>query len=161
MKARLTVLVFILFLLAAADVQAGPNTPPREVFGVRLGMSEEAVHRRLKKIATQQKEEKEAEGEGEQEVWVLKKDRRIDYLLVRFDARHQLWLITLVARKDAGVRYSDLGALGNAKHGSDGRNFTYKWSVPSKGKQAGYVVIARGNNPDTLTSYSISRSSRD
>jgi hypothetical protein len=160
MKVRLSLFIFLLMLLAAARVQAGPNHPPREAFGVRPGMNEEAVHRRLKKIATQQKEEKEEEGEGEQEVWVLKKDSRFDYLLVRFDARHELWLITVVARKDAGVRYSDLGALENAKHATDGRNVTYRWNVSAKGKQAGYVVIARGSNPDTLASYSISRLSR-
>jgi hypothetical protein len=161
MKFRLSVFVLLSILLAATLVHAGPNQPRREVFGVRLGMNEEAVHKILKKIATQQKEEREEEGEGEQEVWVLKKDSRFDYLLVRFDAQHQLWLITVVAHKDAGVRYGDLGVLENAKHATDGRNVTYKWSVAAQGKQAGYVVIARGSNPDTLTSYSITRSSRN
>jgi len=160
MKVRLSILIFLSILLASTAVYAGPNQPRREAFGVRLGMNEETVHRILKKIATQQKEEREEEGEGEQEVWVLKKDSRFDYLLVRFDAQHQLWLITVVAHKDT-VRYGDLGALETAKHATDGRNVTYKWNVAAKGKQAGYVVIARGSNPDTLTSYSISRSSRN
>jgi len=142
-------------------VHAGPNQPSREVFGVRLGMNEEVVHERLRKVATQQKEEREAEGEGEQEVWILKKDRRFEYLLVRFDAHHELWLITVVAKKDAAVRYTDLGALSAAKKANDGHNFTYKWTVAAKGKQPGYVVIARGTNADTLTSYSISRAARD
>ncbi|MDX6611999.1 MAG: hypothetical protein QOD75_1185 [Blastocatellia bacterium] len=160
MKIRFAVLLLLSILLVAPPVNAGPKQPQREVFGLRLGMNEETVHRVLKKIATQQKEEREEEGEGEQEVWVLKKDSRFDYLLVRFDAQHELWLITVVVHKDAGVRYGDLGALQNAKHATDGRNVTYKWSVAAKGKQAGYVVIARGSNPDTLTSYSISRAAR-
>jgi S1-C subfamily serine protease len=145
----------LLATIIGTGLGAPPKTPAREVFGIRLGMNEETVHRRLAKIATQQKEEKE-EGEGEQEVWVLKKDPRVDYLVVRFDARHELWLVTVVARKDT-VRYSEIGDLGNAKTASDGRNFTYKWIIAAKGKQPGYVVLARGTNPDTLISYAISR----
>jgi hypothetical protein len=151
--------VFLLFLFAAS-VEGAPKNPPGGFFGVRLGMSEESVHRLLRKVATQKKEEREAEGEGEQEVWILKRDSQFDYLLVRFDRQHQLWLITVVARKDARVRYSDLAELDGAKHTSDGRNQTYQWKVPTKGKQTGYLAIARGSDPEVLTSFSIARASR-
>jgi S1-C subfamily serine protease len=146
----------LLVTIVGTGLGTAPKTPAREVFGIRIGMNEDAVRRQLQKVATQQKEEKEEEGEGEQEVWILKKDPRFDYLVVRFDARHELWLVTVVARKDT-VRYSEIGDLGNAKTASDGRNFTYKWTIAAKGKQPGYVVLARGTNPDTLTSYAISR----
>jgi len=128
--------------------------PPREVFGLRLGMSEESVHKRLRKIATQQKEEKEAEEGGEQEVWVLKKDARYNYLLTRFAGDHRLIFVTVVAQPNR-VRYGDLANVDEATKATDGTNYSYKWKVEPSRKQPGYLLIARGSSPEFLTSYSL------
>jgi hypothetical protein len=116
-------------------------------------MSEESAHKKLKKIATQQKEEKEKE-EAEQEVWSLRKDDRFDYILTRFDRDHRLTLITVVARPSR-VRYSDVAETKEATVASDGRNYSYRWKVERDGRQPAYLLIARGSSSEFLTSYTL------
>src|SRR6266550_8184549 len=94
---RKTSPISLLLLLLGSGIQAAPAKPSREAFGLRLGMSEEAVHKRMRRIATQQKEEREEEEGGEQEVWILKKDARCNYLLTKFSREHRLILVTAVA----------------------------------------------------------------
>src|ERR1044072_9950903 len=110
--------------MTASPVSAAK--PVRDLFGLKIGMSEESVHKKLKKIASQQKEEKEKEQEGEQEVWSLKKDDRFDYILTRFNRDHQLMLITVVARPNRG-RYSDVAETKEATVARHGRNYWDRW----------------------------------
>jgi len=84
----LSFLLLFTFLVTASPVSAKKRV--RDLFGLKIGMSEESVHKKLKKIATQQKEEKEKGEEAEQEVWSLKKDDRFDYILTRFNRDHRL-----------------------------------------------------------------------
>jgi hypothetical protein len=146
-----TFLLSTLVLVTAA--QAAPK-PTREVFGLRLGMSEESAHKRLRKIATQQKEEREEEEGGEQEVWILKEDARYNYLLTKFSREHRLILLTVVAHPSR-VRYSDLGETKDATVATDGINYSYKWRIPAQGKESALLLIARGSNAEFLTSYSL------
>lgn len=135
----------IVLIVQCEVVQA--KKPPREVFGLRMGMDEESVHKRLRKIATQQKEEKEKEEEGEQEVWMLNRNPRFNYVLTRFDRHHRLTLVTVVAQPNR-VRYSDVASEDDATVATDGRNFSYKWRSKEN------LVIARGSSAEFLTSYS-------
>jgi hypothetical protein len=151
---RKVFLVSLLLLLIFVDIQAAPTKTSREAFGLHLGMSEEAVHKRLRKIATQQKEEREEEEGGEQEVWILKKDARYNYLLTKFSREHRLILITAVAHPNR-VRYSDLGETKDATVATDGINYSYKWKIPGQGKERAVLLIARGSNAEFLTSYSL------
>jgi len=147
----------VVFLMVAADLPAmpiAPKKPPREVFGLSLGMSEESVHRRLRKIATQQKEEREEEEGGEQEVWILKRDSHFNYLLTRFTGDHRLIFITVVAHPNR-VRYGDIANVDEATKATDGTNYSYKWKVEAGRKQPAYLLIARGSSPEFLTSYSL------
>ena len=153
MKKSITALFLFLVIL---DVGAAAKNPRGDILGVRIGTSEETAHRRLRKIGRQQKEDKDSESEGEQEVWLLR-DRRLDYLVLRFNREHKLWHLTVVARQGSHVLYSELGDIKNANHATDGRNHTYTWTVNKHGNQAGYVVVARGGDPSYLTSYSMSR----
>jgi hypothetical protein len=146
--------VSLLLLVILSGAQAAPSKPSREAFGLRLGMSEEAVHKRLRKIATQQKEEREEEEGGEQEVWILKKDARYNYLLTKFSREHRLILVTAVAHPGR-VRYSDLGETKDANVATDGINYSYKWKIPEQGKNRAVLLIARGSNAEFLTSYSL------
>ena len=68
------------------------------------------VHRRLRKIATQQKEEKKGQKGGEQKFWILKRDSTFKYLLTKFDHEHRLTWITVVAHPNR-VTYADLANL--------------------------------------------------
>ena len=147
---------FLICVLLGAGVQAMPKQTPRDRFGLRLGMSEESVHKRMRKIATQQKEEKESEEGGEQEVWVLKKDSRFNYVLTRFTRDHRLIFVTVVAHPNR-VRYGDIADINEATKATDGINYSYKWKVDPNKKQPGYLMIARGSNAEFLTSYSLYR----
>jgi len=147
----LSFLLLLTFVVTASPVSA---KRVRDLFGLKIGMSEESVHKKLKKIATQQKEEKEKEEEGEQEVWSLKKDDRFDYILTRFNREHRLTLITVVARPNR-VRYSDVADTKEATVASDGRNYSYRWKVEREGRQPPYLLIARGSSSEFLTSYSL------
>lgn len=133
---------------------ATAKQPPREFFGLRLGMSEEAVRGRLRKIAKQQKEEREEEEGGEQEVWILKRDSKYDYLLVKFTKEHRLNWMTIVAHPKS-VRYADIASVELATKATDGINYSYKWKVEKSEQQAGYLIIARGSSDEFLTSYSV------
>ncbi|HEX3279721.1 MAG TPA: hypothetical protein VHR36_00705 [Pyrinomonadaceae bacterium] len=147
--------IITLPLLLSISTYAAPAKPSREVFGIRLGMTEDAVHKRLRKIATQQKEEREEEEEGgEQEVWILKKDARYNYLLTKFSREHRLILVTAVANPNR-VRYSDLGEAKDATVATDGMNYSYKWKIAAQGKERAVLLIARGSNAEFLTSYSL------
>jgi hypothetical protein len=148
----LSFLLLLTFVVTASPVSAKKRV--RDLFGLKIGMSEESVHKKLKKIATQQKEEKEKEEEGEQEVWSLKKDDRFDYILTRFNRDHRLTLITVVARPNR-VRYSDVAETKEATVASDGRNYSYRWKVERDGRQPAYLLIARGSSSEFLTSYSL------
>jgi hypothetical protein len=144
----------LLLLLVFAGIQAAPGKPSREVFGLRLGMSEEAVHKRMRRIATQQREEREEEEGGEQEVWILKKDSRYNYLITKFSREHRLLFVTVVAHPSR-VRYSDLGETKDATVDTDGMNYSYKWKIPAQGKERAELLIARGGNAEFLTSFSL------
>jgi hypothetical protein len=151
---RKPLLLSLLLLLIFSGVQAALAKPSREVFGLRLGMSEESVHKRMRKIATQQKEEREEEEGGEQEVWILKKDARYNYLLTKFNREHRLILVTAVAHPNR-VRYSDLGETKDATVATDGMNYSYKWKITAQGKERAALLIARGSSAEFLTSYSL------
>jgi hypothetical protein len=118
-------------------------------------MREEVAHRRLRKIARHQKEEKNREKEGEQEVWLLR-ERRLAYVVLRFDHEHELWSMTVVVRQGSHVLHSQLADLKSANKATDGRNYTYTWKVNRGARQKSYVVVARGGDPTYLTSWSIS-----
>ena len=151
---RKSLVLALLVLMFAVGSAAAAQKPTREVFGLRLGMSEEAVHERLRKIARQQKEEKEEEEGGEQEVWILKHDAKSDYLLTRFNEEHRLILITVVAQLQQ-VRYADLASLHDASKATDGVNYSYKWKVAATKQQPAFLIIARGSEAEFLTSYSL------
>jgi hypothetical protein len=154
-KKLMVVCVLLLWVGTGAIVEAKP--PPSDVLGLRLGMNEEEVHERLEKIAKQREEEEGGRREEEQEIWILRNDRRLDYLLVRFGAEEKLVLITVVARRNARLRYRDLGDLKSARQATDGKNYSYTWRVEAQGNAPAYGVVARGSNAKYLTSYSLYR----
>ena len=153
LKNRIAVSLFFLLVAGGAAVGA-PRQPVRDFFGLRLGMGEESAHQLLRKIATQETEGKEAKEGGEQEVWVLKRDSRFKYLLVKFNRENRLSWLTVVAHPRR-VRYSHLGSLKSATKDTDGINYSYKWKVEALQPERPFLIIARGSSPTFLTSYSV------
>jgi len=150
--------LFLLCLLVAVSaLSASPawaKDPPRDVFGVRPGMSETEARRRLDKVGSRQVADR-----MKHDVWEVR-DKRISFVGVRFDAKTKVvrW-ITAIARADASdrLRYSDVGDLDRAQHKTDSTNHTYIWRVPARGKHSAYVFEALGNDPQYLTSYRLLR----
>ena len=75
-ESALLAIAILLFLASPSSGRALHDN----VLGLRLGMSQKAVHHRLEKIATLEREER-----GRQEVWTLTRDPRFASLLVGFD----------------------------------------------------------------------------
>lgn len=149
MKRRLMI-ASLMVLVAGAYVQALAKDPTKEVVGLRLEMSEKSARARLEKIATWQKPDRKKR----LEVWVLKSDPTYRYVTVKFKENKLIFLQAAV-NETAHVRYQDLGSLAHAVTRSDGYTHTYEWKVKPHAHKAGYLLIARGNNSEFLTSYSI------
>jgi hypothetical protein len=149
----------VLLVGVVSIVEALDQKPRAEVLGLRLGMNEEDVRSRLSQLGKQQKEERESEGEGEQEVWILNptSEKRLDYLVVKFDRDHRLHFIIAVARKGGRVRYADVVDLKKATRATDGRNFSYTWKIAAEGREPASIIVARGSDSQYLTSYTIYR----
>jgi len=151
---KLIGLCILLTIFVAGARAAVAKDPPRDVLGVRPGMSENEARRRLDKIGRRQPGER-----MKHEVWEVS-DRRISHVGVRFDAKTRVvrW-VTAIARADANprLRYDDLADTARAQHKTDGTNHTYIWNVPARGKHPRYVVEALGSDPQYLTSYRLLR----
>ncbi len=156
MKKRL-INSFLLLTFIAAGARGGGKRP-LDVLGLRLGMTEEAAHERLRRVGRQQKEEREAEGEGgEQEVWILRNDSHWDYLVTKFDHQHRLLFVTAVVRKNVHMVYGNVADPKDARYATDGNNHSYSWTIAASNKQPACLAVARGSDPKFLTSYSLYR----
>jgi hypothetical protein len=133
-----------LFLAVAALAR-----PPRDdLLGIRLGMSEEEVHRQLKKIGTLT-DEREERSEEATEIWKLR-DRRYGSMAVAFTSEHRvLWATVFVRRTGKGLRFADVGDVAAARRAG---NYVYIWSITSPTPTA---VAARGIDSLRVSSLSI------
>lgn len=124
------------------------------VLGLRIGMSRDDVHRRLKSKGTLEREER-----GRQEVWTLAREPRFASVLVGFDADFRVRYVTAIAREGGRrMRYSDLAPIKDARaENANGAYTRYIWEVKSNKKGAGYFLIAEGRDPEYLKSFSIKR----
>jgi len=139
-------------LCTFASAQARVKNPPRDLLGIRLGVSREAARAHLKKIGRLQREE-----EKRQEVWSLN-DPRYEFLLLGYDENYKVRYVTALARKNGRrVRYSDVVDIKKTRQEGAAGNYKYVWEVAARGDQTGYVVIARGSDPRFLSMCSIKR----
>lgn len=130
-------------LLAAAVACATAAVSVRDLFGVRPGMRRTAVHQKLGAIGKLVREERKR-----QEAWEVHGDPRYQGAIVGYDREWRVRFVTAVA-KDNGerVRYAGVVDLGQAKHETDGRTHTYRWTPP----HARYSIVAIGTDPEVLT----------
>lgn len=140
-------------LLAPFGAAASAKEPPRDVLGVRPGMTEGEVRRLMDKVGREVREERQ-----KQKVWEVS-DARISHVIVRFSNDNVVRWVTAMARKegDGRLRYSDLGDTRRAEHKTDGRNHTYIWKVAARKGRPGFLVVAGGSDPQYLTSYRLTR----
>ena len=152
MRATKRTILSLLLLFLVGDIAVViAKKPPRDVLGLRIGMTEQAAHKRLLKIATQERRKRKKD--GEQEIWILKNDSRFEYLLTRFNREHKLTLITVVAHPNR-IKYTDIATVNQATVATDGRNFSYRWKIDRSGERPASLLIARGSSAEYLTSYS-------
>jgi hypothetical protein len=150
---RKFVTALLLTLLVAAVAQAKGKEPPKEILGIRVGMSQSDAHGRLRKAGRLEKEERKR-----QEVWALSRDRRFGHIIIGFDADNKVRYVTALARPDGRrVRYSDLADVGRARQLNGVKSYHYEWEVAGHDKRPAYVVMARGTDPQFLSSLSLKK----
>jgi hypothetical protein len=120
--------------------------PPRDILGVSIGMKAADARRRLEKLGRLEKSERK-----QQEVWAVH-DGRFSHLIVGFSKdASEVRFITAKARPGGPrIRYSDIGDTRKAKVAVAPPNHEYSWAVTRRNGRPGYLVVARGANPDFL-----------
>ena len=107
---KIAVAVCCLLLLFAAGCAASDDPKP-EILGVRLGMSREEAHARLRTVANLEREERR-----QQEVWRLTGDPSYTHLMVAYNKEYtSVRYVTAVANEQGRrVPYAEVMNLGGA-----------------------------------------------
>ena len=136
----------------SVHAQNASDEPRREVLGLSLGMSKETARRRLQELGQLEREERKR-----QEVWKLR-DPRFAHLLLGFDSQDKLRYVTALARAGGSrVRYREMGDLKRARNDGAGNNYYYTWELAAHADQPRGLAIARGTDPEYLSSYSLKK----
>ncbi|HEX7312968.1 MAG TPA: hypothetical protein VF297_03560 [Pyrinomonadaceae bacterium] len=147
---RIVVTICCLLLLAPAcskEAKSGPG-----ILGVRLGMTREEAHARLRSIAKLEKEERK-----QQEVWRLTGDPSYTHLMVAYNREYtSVRYVTAVANEQGRrVPYADVVNLDGARVESTQASRTYTQATPARDGQPGFVTKAIGADPTYLKYYSL------
>jgi hypothetical protein len=141
-----------LLTAALAEEHRSTSIPPPEILGVRLAMPYAAAHAQLAKLGQLQKED-----EG-QEVWRLLGDEHYQFLIVGFDAERRVRYVTALAEANATpLKYDEVGDLGKAARTGQPGNLTFTWKGEDKKAKLEYLAIAKGKDPQRLSSFSVKR----
>lgn len=157
MRKLAVVSICILTLSLAFRLATAGDAPlKRDIFGLHLQMSKGEVHKRLQELGRFVRDEPK-----QQEIWEVR-DKSFSHLIVGFASNDTLRYVTAVAREDKEakrVRYSGIGNLKAARQAGDPaiNNFNYEWSLPTEKGDPEMLVIARGRDPDFLSTYSLRR----
>ena len=135
--------------LAAAAVAAA-RLPRSELLGLRLGMNDLEVRRRLERIG--RLSELQPDAGGRKQIWTLR-DSRYATLNLRLTANHDLQWCTAYARPRR-IRYSQIGDTTAARRA--GRHI-WIWAVPASAAGVAYQVTARGTDPLYCSSVALSQ----
>jgi hypothetical protein len=149
---KIAVAICCLLLLAPACATGGGPQP--EILGVRLGMSREEAHARLRDIGQLEKEERR-----QQEVWRLAGDPAYTHLMVAYNKEYtSVRYVTAVANEQGRrVRYADVIDLDRAREEATPASRSYTQEVPARADQPGFVAKAIGTDPTYLKYYSVER----
>ena len=145
MRPILMILLAGLFL--ASPALAG-RKPASDILGIRLGMAEADVRKKLLKIG-----KPESDLASPKQSWKLK-NKNFGYMAVRYnDSWKVKWVSVFVAENGKKLKYSDVGPVDKAT--LTGR-YIYTWEIPGGDDFPGVLVTARGSAPETLSGLSIS-----
>jgi hypothetical protein len=148
MKKILITLLFFAFVPSWATSRA----PAPEILGIRLGMDYARAHALLAKLGHFKSEDER------QEVWVLRRDKRYEYLIVGFDRDQAVRYVTVLARpQGVPVDYNSIGDLTDAERAGTTSNVRYIWRPKKRPDSLEYIVIAKGHALHRLTIYSVKR----
>jgi hypothetical protein len=151
---KIAAVICCLLLLASACATTTGGEPKPEILGVRLGMTREEAHARLKNIGQLEKEERR-----QQEVWRLASDPAYTHLMVAYNKEYtSVRYITAVANEQGSrIRYADVVNLGSARSESTQASRTYTQEVTARANQPGFIIKAIGVDPTYLKYYSVER----
>jgi hypothetical protein len=147
---KTVVTVCCLLLLATACATSAEPRP--EILGVRLGMSREEAHARLKDLGKLEKEERR-----QQEVWSLTNDPGYSHLMVAYNKDYtSVRYVTAVANEQGRrIRYADVIDLADARMESTPVNRTYTQRIPAGADRPGFIVKVIGDDATYLKYYSV------
>jgi len=150
MKIAVTICCLLLLAPACATVVE----PKPEILGVRLGMTREEAHARLRTIGQLEKEERR-----QQEVWRLTGDPGYTHLMVAYNREYtSVRYVTAVANEQGRrLRYADVINLGRAREESTPASRAYTQEVAARDGQPAFVAKAIGTDPTYLKYYSVER----
>src|SRR5262245_12983569 len=141
-----------LFISSFAEERRASPIPAPEILGIRLAMPYPAAHAQLGKIGQLQKEE-----EG-QEVWRLLGDKHYQFLIVGFDGERRVRYVTALADPNGTpMKYEEVGDLAKAGRTGEAGNLTFTWKGEDKKGKLEYLAIAKGKDPQRLSSFSVKR----
>ena len=147
----------LLLAISCAFTNAAEPEVRRDILGIRLDMTKEEVEARLKKIGKFVRDERKL-----QQIWEAK-DKSFSHVIVGYEKGGPgLRYVTAVAREDKDaerIRYSDVGKLEAARQAGDPKinNFNYEWTLPPVKGHPEMLVIARGRDPEFLSTVSLKR----
>jgi len=147
---RVLSVCLLLVVSAVASAASGKLRP--EIMGIALGMNRDDAQARLKSMGSLEKEERKR-----QEVWALR-DPRISHLLVGYDEEFRVRYVTAIARQGGPrIRYQEVADVKHAQRMQSQGALKFTWEVAERRGQFGYVMIARGRDPQYLDSYSVKK----
>ncbi len=117
-------------------------------------MNKEDATQRLQEIALFERDERKR-----QQVWKMKDASRYSHVAVGYDQKNQVRYVTAFVDKAAAkerVRFADVGDLSKAKKEIVEPHYRYIWDVPAAEGKPAYSVIAYGDEPEFLSSCSLS-----
>jgi hypothetical protein len=140
--------LFWIMLLIAVNIDAQTK---HDVLGLKVGMNKEDAVKRLQKIGSKERDERK-----QQEIWNLTDDSSYSHIIIAFNKENKVRFITAKGRESGNrVRYSDVIDVKKARQMGAVNNYKYVLEMPARGKKPGYKVIARGQDQNYLTYFSI------
>jgi len=150
MKIAIAICCLLLFAPACATVVE----PKPEILGIRLGMSREEAHARLREIGQLEKEERR-----QQEVWRLTGAPFYSHLMVAYNKEYTSvrYVTAVAAEQGQRLRYSDVVDLARARKETTPASHAYTQEMPARADRPGFIAKAIGADPTYLKYYSVER----
>jgi hypothetical protein len=144
---RIALFAILALLTLSGPAEAG-RKPAADILGIRLGMPEAEVRKKLLKI-----------GKPESDLASLKQSWKLDhkhygYMAVRYGNDWKVKWVSVFAKPEGKkLKFKEIGPLDKAR--LTGR-YIYTWDIPGGDDIPGVQVTARGSDPEVLSGLSIS-----